>query len=235
MYTKDYTELPKVHPILAWISGLLIRITGWKIEGGPPDIAKTVFIGAPHTSMWDVFYMMLMSWSLGVQLHWLAAADIVPQLRWLVPLVNGIIINRDDPNSNTVQQVVNEFNRRDKLALMLAPEGRTRYTEYWRSGFYYMALGAKAPIVCGYMNYEARTIGLREPFYPTGDIDADMNVIASFYDGAVARHPENFGPVAVRKRTKAMNDRLSQRATQSVDTASITAEEDGDAANRAAG
>jgi 1-acyl-sn-glycerol-3-phosphate acyltransferase len=51
----------------------------------------------------------------------------------------------------------------------------------WKTGFYYIALGAKVPIVMAYMDYERKLTGLGPTLAPTGDIEADMKVVKAFY------------------------------------------------------
>lgn len=211
-----YEQLPQTNPALRWIATFVIWALGWKLEGTPPDRAKVVFIGAPHTANWDVFLMLMMSWRLQVRMSWLVANDLKFPLSFLASISNGIPIDRNHPNSNTVQQVVDHFNSVDKVALMIAPEGRLRKVEYWGSGFYYIAMATGSPIVPGYMDYARKTIGLGEPFHPSGDIEADMAMLAEFYQGRTARFPEKVGPVRVRTRTPKMQERLNNRAGENV-------------------
>ena len=124
---------------------------------------------------------------------------------------NGIPINRNNPNNNTVHQVVDYINNVDKCALVIAPEGRLRKVKYWRSGFYYIALGANMPIVPGALDYGTKTIRLTDEFYPSGDIAGDMAELRDFYEGVTARFPEKTSPVRVRKRTASMQKRLNDR------------------------
>ena len=63
----------------------------------------------------------------------------------------------------------------------MPPEGTRSKTRYWKTGFYYIALGAKVPIVMAYMDYEKKISGLGPVFMPTGDIEADMVKIKAFY------------------------------------------------------
>jgi 1-acyl-sn-glycerol-3-phosphate acyltransferase len=83
--------------------------------------------------------------------------------------------------------------------------------EYWRSGFYYIAMGAGVPIVPGYMDYGTKTIGVAEAFIPSGDIEADMARLESYYANVTPRFPEKASPVRVRPRTEAMTKRLKDR------------------------
>jgi 1-acyl-sn-glycerol-3-phosphate acyltransferase len=67
------------------------------------------------------------------------------------------------------------------VQLIVPPEGTRSKVRYWKTGFYYIALGAKVPIVMAYMDYEKKISGLGPVFLPTGDIEADMLKIKAFY------------------------------------------------------
>ena len=67
------------------------------------------------------------------------------------------------------------------MQLVVPPEGTRSKTRYWRTGFYYIALGAGVPIVMAYMDYEKKLTGLGPTLYPSGDLEADMKIIKAFY------------------------------------------------------
>ncbi len=231
---KTDQNLPTVNPVLRWVASFIIWAMGWKLQGAPPDRAKMVMIGAPHTSNLDVFLMVMMAWKLGIKISYLVANDLPFPLNYLSVWSNGIQIDRNHPNSNTVQQVVDYMNRVDKCVLMIAPEGRLRRVEYWGSGFYYIALGAGLPIVPGYMDYSTKTIGLTESFEPSGDIEADMAMLREFYGGVTPRFPEKASPVQVRPRTAKMQQRLNERHRATAEANQVEAEES-EGVHRAAG
>jgi 1-acyl-sn-glycerol-3-phosphate acyltransferase len=89
-----------------------------------------------------------------------------------------------------VEQVVDEFNQSKQFALVITPEGTRRRVDKWKTGFYRIALGAGTPIVLGYADYEKREIGVGPAFYPTGNLEEDMEKIQAFYKGIVAKHPD---------------------------------------------
>ena len=145
-------------------------------------------------------------------MSFLVATDLPPLLFRLSIIAGGIPIDRNSANENTVQQVVDYFRSADKVCLMIAPEGRLRRVEYWRSGFYYIALGAGVPVVPGNMDYKEKLIEVTTPFLPTGDIEADFSPYIPFYEKVTPRFPENAGPIRVRARTEAMEKRIQDRA-----------------------
>ena len=43
----------------------LMRIFGWRIEADIPNLPKAVLVGAPHTSNWDFYFLILFAISVG--------------------------------------------------------------------------------------------------------------------------------------------------------------------------
>lgn len=174
-----------------WGGRTVLRLLGWRVVGWRPDLPKFVAIGAPHTSNWDGVIAFALLHALGLRVHVMAKDSLFrpplgPLMRWL----GAIAIDRSAPNG-VVGQMVTEFASVDRMAVVLAPEGTRRKVEKWRSGFYRIAHAAGVPIILGYVNYPARVVGLSEPFWPTGDYEADLATIQAFYaEHAEGRHPE---------------------------------------------
>jgi 1-acyl-sn-glycerol-3-phosphate acyltransferase len=86
--------------------------------------------------------------------------------------------------------MIDLFNERESLVVLVTPEGTRKYAEKWKTGFYYVALGANVPIVLGYLDYKEKAAGIGPKIQPTGDIDADLEAIKSFYRTKTAKFPE---------------------------------------------
>jgi 1-acyl-sn-glycerol-3-phosphate acyltransferase len=111
-------------------------------------------------------------------------------MRW----AGGVPVNRST-TMNAVDQVVAAFNANPTMTLVIAPEGTRSKTNFWKTGFYYIALKAQVPIVMLYVDYPHRDCGVGPYFMPTGDIEADFKLIQDFYVDKGARHPEKKGPI----------------------------------------
>ena len=171
--------------------GLLIalyKLQGWRIEGGPPTAMKFIVVGAPHTSNWDFMVFLGATDELGIRASYLGKHSLFrwPLKRFMVDM-GGIPVDRSR-RSNYVEQVVDEFARRDRLALVIAPEGTRHSDGRWRSGFYHIATGAAVPIVPGMIDRKQRLAVIGEPMMPTGDYASDLRRIAAFYR---SRQPDN--------------------------------------------
>ena len=99
------------------ISWLWFRATGWRIAGTRPKLDKYVLIAAPHTSWWDVVYMLTAAALHGIPLSWVVKdAAARPPLGWLVRFLGGIPIDRKAPHG-VVEQIADVFRERDRLML----------------------------------------------------------------------------------------------------------------------
>jgi 1-acyl-sn-glycerol-3-phosphate acyltransferase len=78
------------------------------------------------------------------------------------------------------------------LHLVVPPEGTRSKSRHWKTGFYYIALGAKVPIILGYMDFSLKQSGLGPALMPSGDIDADMAEIKAFYAPFKGKNPDQF-------------------------------------------
>lgn len=189
---------PSVGAFWYWIARLYLRLRGWDVEGEVPQHTQGVFIAAPHTSSWDMSFCILCAWSLRLKPNWGGRRSLFrwPWGFWLRKL-GGVPVDRRG-NQGMVDRLAALYERHDKLFLGIAPAGRRRYTEYWKSGFYHIACQANVPIYFGFLDYERKVGGLGGHFVPTGDINADMDRIRAFYEGIAARHPENKSRIRLR-------------------------------------
>lgn len=169
---------------------LWYRRQGWTVEGGPPPTSKFLVIAAPHTSNWDLPYFLGASQRLGVKLSFMAKDSL---FRWpfgaLMQRMGGIPVVRSR-STDAVSQMVEQFAIRDMFMLTIAPEGTRTKVAAWKTGFYYIALGAGVPLVCGYLDYHRKVGGLGLAFVPTGDYEADLARIRAFYRDRVPRRAD---------------------------------------------
>ena len=184
--------------LISWLGGFLLKITGWRVEGIPPDLSKYVIIVAPHTSRWDFPVVLGMTFVFKIRCVWMGKASIFrPPLGVIFTWLGGIPIDRSSPHS-VVDQAVQVFNDREEMIMGIEPEGTRKRTEYWKTGFYYIALGANVPIACAFADFERKAVGFGPTLMPTGDIHADMVIIRDFYKDIKAKFPHEFGEVRVK-------------------------------------
>jgi len=168
----------------------ILRILGWRLEGGLPDLPRFVIIAAPHSSGWDFVIGIAAVFALRLDVRFVGKAELFrgplgPLMRWL----GGLPVDRHRPEG-FVEEIVALFAARTQLVLAMAPEGTRKPVERWKSGFYRIALGAGVPIVPGYFDNGRKRVGFGKPFRPTGDAERDIGELRAFY-GKMLRRSES--------------------------------------------
>ena len=182
-----------------WIGRLWLALWGWEAEGAHPPYDKYVLIAAPHTSNWDLVFTLALAFVFDVHVHWMGKHTIFrPPFGRLMQWLGGVPIERH-LRKNVVQQMVDRFAATDRLVLAVPAEGTRSRTEYWKSGFYYIARQANVPIVMAYLDYKRRRGGFGGVLHPTGNLRADMDLVRAFYADKIGKYPERFGPVRLRE------------------------------------
>ena len=176
-------------------AGLVLWLTRWEIEGEVSASPSYVLIAAPHTSNWDLVYLLMLSWSAGVSVSWMGKHQLFrPPFGGVMRWLGGVPVRRDRRN-DLVSQLVEAFEKSPCLVLTVPPEGTRRRVEYWKSGFYRIAVAADVPIVPGYLDYARRRGGFGPELRPSGDVKKDMDFLRHVYSTKIGKYPEHFGPV----------------------------------------
>lgn len=184
---------PLINTLMRGLSGVMLHLLGWRIEGGKTLTAKKyVLIGAPHTSNWDFPLTLMVCFTLRIEIYWMGKASLFPPfiggiMRWL----GGIPVDRSR-HGNLVESTIHAFNESEKLVVTIPPEGTRSKVSNWKTGFYYIAYGAKVPIALGFMDYKKKRAGILGTFNPSGDIEADMPKIRARYAGITGKNPQLF-------------------------------------------
>jgi 1-acyl-sn-glycerol-3-phosphate acyltransferase len=180
-----------------------LRATGWRIDGDRPPYDKYVLVAAPHTSNWDGVYMIAIAWALEMRVRWVGKHTLFrfpygPFMR----LMGGVAVDRR-ASHNFVEAVVRLFAERDELCLAVPAEGTRSKVEYWKSGFYHMALSADVPLVLGFLDFSRKCGGFGPALRLTGDVRADMDRIRAFFADKKGKFPERFTPPRLRSEAEA--------------------------------
>ncbi len=150
------------------ISLFVFHLSKWKLKAEPPPYSKYLLIGAPHTTNWDWFFALLFMFALGMKPIWVGKQSLFRGIAGIfMRALGGIPVERGG-RKKFVGQIVDLYNAHDKLVVALAPEGTRKYIDHWKSGFYYIALGAQVPIALGYINYEQKICGIGGYLFPSG-------------------------------------------------------------------
>lgn len=175
----------------------ILELLGWTVEARLPPVSRYVVIGAPHTTNWDLPVALLAMPAMGFRGRWVAKHTIFRgPLGPIMRALGGIPVDRRK-SQNFVEQVVERMLEEEEFVLVIAPEGTRSRTERWKTGFYYIALGAEVPIALGYVNYPRKRVGVGGWFTPSGDLEADMERIREFYADKVGKRPEKKSEIRV--------------------------------------
>jgi 1-acyl-sn-glycerol-3-phosphate acyltransferase len=149
-----------------------------------------VLIAAPHTSNWDLPFMLATAYVMRARISWLGKHTIFKgPWGWLLRKLGGIPVDRRTPHS-LVTQLAEQFKNRDDLILAVPPEGTRSKAKLWKSGFYHIATESRVPIGLGYLDYSRKLCGLGMFVEPTQNVNEDMDRIRDFYQDIRGKHPQ---------------------------------------------
>ena len=194
-------DTPILKALLHWLSLILLKIFGWRMEGERPKTPKYVMIAAPHTSNWDLVIMLILAFSYKTKICWMGKDALFQRpfgtlFKWL----GGLPIDRARSH-NVVEQSIELFQKNEKLVMAVPPEGTRKKVRYWKTGFYYIAKGAGVPIALGFIDYRRKTGGFGSVVTPTGDIEADMEAIQAFYADIMGKFSKKSDRATVAPRS----------------------------------
>ena len=187
-------------PLAQKLAHAILRFIGWRTHVVNPRTSRYVIIGAPHTSNWDFGLMLLLMAAEQLPIRFMGKDSLFRgPLGPLMRSLGGIPVNRRE-RTNLVDQIAAKFEEYDDLIIGITPEGTRRKTSHWKTGFYYIALKAKVPIAMAYLDYGNKVIGVGPSFIPSGDIQADFEIIREFYTGIVGKNPKKQGEIILAEK-----------------------------------
>ena len=186
--------------MLKWIFRLLFKWHGWKVDPNLPNLGdKIIILAAPHTSNWDFVYTLAVFDLLKIPVKFTIKKE---WLKWpfkkLMLRMGAIAVDRSPKNPgekrlSTVEAMVKLYHNHDHLAIMVTPEATRSLRTEWKTGFYYVAKNANAPIALAYLDYKNKIAGVGKIIRPTDSFEDDMKQIMAFYNvPSRAKFPEKF-------------------------------------------
>lgn len=192
---KTIFTTPILSPIFRLISNAIMRSAGWRVDGKLPDLPKFIIIGAPHTSNWDFLLFLGIIFRLKADARYMGKAELFrPPYGWFFYWCGGIPVDRKK-STGLVEQMVEAFNRSERLILVIAPEGTRHHVTEWKRGFYHIAKSAGIPIVMAKVDGKQKITHVGEVFHLTEDMEADMQSIQEVFAGY-----EGINPMKKRKK-----------------------------------
>ncbi len=180
---------------------LIFKLNKWRVIDTldtKNNIKQCVMIAAPHTSNWDLVYAIAGLNILGVKTKFTIKKEWMRfPLNIAIGPMGGIGIDRRPKDKSgekrkMVDVMAELYQKYNELNILVTPEGSRSKRTKWRTGFYYVALKAKVPILFGYVDYKNKIAGIGGMLNPTGNIEQDMRKIMEFYSKIEGRYPERF-------------------------------------------
>jgi len=170
----------------------VLKLFKWNYELSVKIPDKSVICVAPHTSNWDFIIGMIFYKSIGGKPYVLMKKEwFFFPLGYLLKSIGALPVDRKKRTSVS-EQMVEVFNSKNNFQLAIAPEGTRSKNAQWKTGFYYIALNAGVPITLAYIDYSKKEVGVKKIFYPTGDIENDIEIIKNYYKDVRAKYPKRF-------------------------------------------
>ena len=165
---------------------------GWTANVSEAHPSKFIICLAPHTSNWDFLIGQLYNGAEGMKSNFLMKKEwffwpLGPLFRHL----GGIPVWRSKQTSMT-DNLAETARQSERFMLCITPEGTRSPNPDWKKGFYYIAQKAEIPILLYGIDYEKRLIQCTKTILPTGDIDAQMKEIKTYFKDFKGKKPENF-------------------------------------------
>ena len=146
----------------------------------PPE-SKLVFLGAPHSSIWDFVVAWLYIRSLGGKPRVMIKKEFFFwPLGALLRSLGAIPVDRSNAVGVT-RQVIAAFEQNDSFLLCIAPEGTRKPVKRWKTGFHTIAKAAGVPVYLGYFDWGRKEIGHGPRFEISDDAMADLRAIQQYY------------------------------------------------------
>ena len=165
----------------------------WKVMPlEQPVPTPCVVIAGPHTSNWDFFAMIATAELNDVNMRWLGKREMFDgPLGPLFRALGGVSVDRSR-SGGLVGEMAQLLRDSPELVVVVPAEGTRDAVDYWKSGFYRIAMEAQVPIQFTYVDKRTRSSGFGPFIQPTGDVRADMDEVRAFYATKVGLKPERF-------------------------------------------
>ena len=184
------------------LARFVLGLFGWTVVDNFPPTRKFVSVGAWHTSNWDFPIAILAMWGMGLPLNFIGKKALTEgRLGWLMKRWGVIGVDRSKPGG-FVEKVAELFEERDELMIIVPAEGTRSKTEYWKTGFYYMALAADVPIAFSLVDAAKKEVGIDGYFIPSGDREKDLQIVKDFFKDKRGLKPSKQGEIKFRPEKK---------------------------------
>jgi 1-acyl-sn-glycerol-3-phosphate acyltransferase len=165
---------------------------GWTIKGSIAlELDKYVMIVAPHTSNKDFLVGLAARSILKLKTKYLAKKELFRfPFGIIFRLWGGYPVDRKK-HANMVDAVAKIFNDHTRFSICITPEGTRKYVPEWKTGFYRIAEKLNIPVVMVGFDYKKKEVSIEPPFYTSGNIEQDIELMKKHYRKITGKIPEN--------------------------------------------
>ncbi|MGB5325987.1 MAG: 1-acyl-sn-glycerol-3-phosphate acyltransferase [Pseudomonadales bacterium] len=167
---------------LRWLAKLILRFSGWTLQGELPDVRKLVLCAAPHSSNWDFVYASAM-----IIHHGIDVTIMMKQEAFFWPLAGffrrlGFVpIDRKAPKG-AVGEAIRLMRDSESCWLVMTPEGTRKQVQRWKSGFLRIANETDVPVALLALDYQNKRVVFDKLVHPSGNIETQLEEIMAHYD-----------------------------------------------------
>jgi 1-acyl-sn-glycerol-3-phosphate acyltransferase len=185
------------------VARALLRWSGWRLVGTPPDVKRCVIIFAPHTSNWDFPLLLGVRFAFGKPVAYLAKDSLFRfPFAGLLRATGAIPVERTERHA-LVRTLTEAFRQRRELWLAMSPEGTRARTDHWKSGFYHVAREAGVPLLLAFIDASKKECGLGELMMVSGDVEVDLARLRAYYSEKIGVRPERASDIRFQSHSAA--------------------------------
>ena len=195
--------------ILSLIAKPLLKLSGFKVTGSFPSNNRVILVAIPHTSVYDMYLMFLMVYTLGIDMNFLAAKWIFSRIaspfrlytdpdkqgipwplgfiqKYIFIKAGGIPVVRSG-KMNQLIIIINILKRKESFNLIIAPEGGITKTNKLKLGFIPLAKKLNAEVVPVQVDYKNKVFNFLDPLDLTQHKDKLVTELMVKFDGVVGK------------------------------------------------
>jgi len=169
--------------ILSLIGRLVYKFMGWTYDALPDYWSdRCVVIGFPHTANMDTVRALTYIKVAKVDARLLVKAEwFFFPMSVLLKSLGGLPVKRDKA-SGFVESAIKEFEKRENLILAMVPEGTRKNVTSIKTGFWHIAKGADVPIICWFLDNNAKRTRWIGRIIPGESLEEDLQKIKALYE-----------------------------------------------------
>lgn len=170
--------------MFGWFCGILLKLFRITVEGHiPNDVAKKLYLIAPHTSNFDFPLGIMVRAAYKVETNYIAKHTIFRfPFGWFFRKSGGIPVNRT-VKTNFIDEVIEVYKQNERVSIGIAPEGTRSKVERFRTGFYHIARGANVPVCLVTFDWGQRKVIFGKVYHLSEDKEKEVAEIEAYYTG----------------------------------------------------